>query len=294
MDEPGFAPSSLTLADCRIAIVGLGLMGGSLAMALREHCRANIIGVDTDPKALAFARAHSIVHSTTDFDSALTACDLLILATPVHAILSQLQSLSGRVSDPPLTILDLGSTKSQIDAAMQALPPQFDPIGGHPMCGKETGGIENADPDLYRGKTFVLSPLERTSPRTLALAYELITAIGAAPLILNAEQHDKFAAAISHMPYAVAAALMRAALNTNDERLWRMAASGFRDTTRLAASDLTMMTDILLTNRAAILDSLSQFRTEFDALTAAIASGDPDTLRAALESAQIKRSEMFK
>lgn len=296
MDEPGFAPSSLTLADCRIAIVGLGLMGGSLAMALREHCRANIIGVDTDPNTLAFAQAHAIIHRVADFDSALAASDLLILATPVSAILEQLQHVHHSTFRIPHSslILDLGSTKSQIVAAMQALPPQFDPIGGHPMCGKEAGGIENANPDLYRGKTFVLSPLERTSPRALALAYELITTVGAVPLILNAEQHDKFAAAISHLPYALAIALMGVALNTNDDRLWRMAASGFRDTTRLAASDLTMMSDILLTNRAAILDALSNFRAELDTLTAAIESGNPDSLRAALESAQAKRSEMFK
>ena len=296
MDEPGFT----TLADSRVTIVGLGLMGGSLALALAGRCR-EIIGVETDSAARAFAQSHSIVHRTTDLDSALAASGLLILATPVRAILSQLNYLSRlSLAQPPagdvsrLTILDLGSTKSQIVTAMQNLPPQFDPLGGHPMCGKETGGIAQADAGLFHGKTFVLTPLERTSPKALALAHELISAIGAIPLLLDAETHDAYAAAISHLPYAVSIAIMRTAIASTDETLWRMAASGFRDTTRLAASDLTMMTDILLTNRAAILDSLSHFRAELDSLIAAIASGDPATLRAALESAHSKRSEMFK
>jgi len=297
MDEPGFTPPSL--ANARIAIVGLGLMGGSLALALRGHCR-EIVGVDADSNALAFAESHSIVHRATDFDSALAASDLLILATPVRTILSQLDHLSRSTLHPPRsTLLDLGSTKSTIAAAMQKLPPNFDPIGGHPMCGKEIGGIENADPDLYRGKTFVLTPLARTAPQALALAHELIAAIGATPLLLDPETHDRYAAAISHLPYAVSIALMRVALTTDDEEdakgvVWRMAASGFRDTTRLAASDLPMMADILLTNRAALLDSLAKFRTELDALIAAIESGDSASLRAALEPAQTKRSKLFK
>jgi prephenate dehydrogenase len=294
MDESGFT----TLADARVVIVGLGLMGGSLALALAGHCR-EIIGVDSDSAACAFAQSNSIVHRTTDFHFALAASDLLIFATPVRTILAQLASITNNQlpnpsSQLPITILDLGSTKSEIVAAMKNLPERFDPLGGHPMCGKETGGIAQADAGLFHGKTFVLTPLERTSPKALALARELISAIGAVPLLLDAETHDAYAAAVSHLPYAISVALMQTALATESEALWRMAASGFRDATRLAASDLTMMTDILLTNRAAVLDSLSRFRAELASLIAAIDSGNPAALRAALESAQRKRSEMFK
>ncbi len=295
MDEPGFT----TLADTRVAIVGLGLMGGSLALALAgaNACR-EIIGVETDPAARAFALQHGVVQRTADFHSALAASDLLILAAPVRVILDQLSAISRQssafVHRPSSVVLDLGSTKSAIVAAMQNLPAHFDPIGGHPMCGKETGGIVHADANLYRGKTFVLAPLERTSPKALTLAHKLISTIGGLPLILAAEQHDALAALVSHLPYVVAVALMRATLAAGDEQAWQMAASGFRDTTRLAASDLTMMTDILLTNRAAVLDALSHFRAELEALTAALEPGDPAALRATLESAQSKRSEMFK
>lgn len=291
MDEPGF-----TLARARVAIVGLGLMGGSLALALRgaKACR-EIVGVDADPAALAFARDRAMIHRTADFDSALD-CDLLILAAPVRTILAQLSHLAqSAIRHPPSTIvLDLGSTKTQIVAAMQALPPHFDPIGGHPMCGKEVSGSAHAEADLYRGKTFVLTPLARTSPAALALAHELLETIGARPLILSAERHDALAAVSSHLPYAVTVTLVRAALSLGDEQVWTMAASGFRDTSRLAASDVTMMTDILLTNRAAILDALTRNRHELDALIALIDAGDPDSLRAALAPAQSKRSELFK
>ncbi len=290
MDEPGFA-----LASARVAVVGLGLMGGSLALALRGRCR-EIVGVDADPAALRFALDHAAVDRTADFDSAL-ACDLLVLATPVRTILAQLAALSSQTTAdrrPPAVILDLGSTKSQIIAAMEKLPPRFVPLGGHPMCGKEVSGIAHAEADLYRGKTFVITPLERTSPAALILAQELIETLGARPLVLSAERHDALAAVSSHLPYAVAVALVRAAQSLGDDQLWALAASGFRDTSRLAASDLTMMTDILLTNRVALLDALTRYRHELDALIALIDAGDPEALRAALAPAQSWRSELFK
>ena len=296
MDESGFS-----LAHCRVVIAGLGLMGGSLALALRGHCR-EIVGVDADPAALRFALDHAVVDRTADFNSAFD-CDLLVLAAPVRAILAQLNYLTRALSNTQhreaspwdtIRILDLGSTKAQIVAAMQSLPPRFDPLGGHPMCGKEVSGIAHAEADLYRGRTFVLTPLERTSPAALALAQELIETIGARPLVLSAERHDALAAVSSHLPYAVAVALVRAAQSLGDDQLWALAASGFRDTSRLAGSDLTMMTDILLTNRAALLDALTRYRHELDTLIALIDAGDPEALRAALAPAQSRRSELFK
>jgi prephenate dehydrogenase len=291
VDDSGFT----SLADCRIAIVGLGLMGGSLALAVRGHCR-EIVGVDSNPAAVAFARDRAIVDRASEFDSALD-CDLLILASPVRSILAQLAALSGHGTDdsrPPVVVLDLGSTKSEIVAAMQVIPPRFDPVGGHPMCGKEVSGVAQAEADLFRDKTFVLTPLARTSRLALARAHALVETIGAVPLVLPAERHDALAAVSSHLPYVVAATLMRAALSLDDAQMWQMAASGFRDTTRLAESDLTMMTDILLTNRAAILDALGHYRRELEALMTVIDKGDPQALRAALASAQSKRASLFR
>ena len=291
------------LEDFTVAIVGLGLMGGSMAGALRDHCR-EIVGIDNDPAALAFAKSRSFIHCAAALAPALAAADLLILATPPRAIIDQLNAMTHQTIDdrrpttdarrPSSVVLDLGSTKQEITSAMSKLSAPFDPLGGHPMCGKETGGIAHADPELFRGKTFALTPLERTSPRALALAHELISVIGAVPLVLSAERHDRLAAVTSHLPYLTATALMRAAGSLDDEQLWQMTASGFRDTTSLAASDLTMMIDILLTNRAAILDALPRYRAELDSLAVLIDSADPDSLRAALAPAQSKRSEMSK
>jgi prephenate dehydrogenase len=283
-----------SLAKSQVAIVGLGLMGGSLALALRGHCR-EIVGVDVDPAAVEAAQTGGLVDRTVDFDRAHN-CDLLVLATPVRAILAQIDALVHAAYYPPrqTVVLDLGSTKTQIVRAMANLPPRFEPVGGHPMCGKEVGGLDQAEAHLYRDKLFVLTPPGYISVRALGLAYELVAAIGAHPIMMPAERHDALAALVSHLPYAVAVTLMRAALAQDDPQVWQLAASGFRDTSRLAASDLTVMTDILVTNRETILDALATYRNELEALTAAIESGDADLIRAALAPAQAKRAELFR
>ena len=291
MDEDGFS-----LSNAQVAIVGLGLMGASLAMDLRGHC-AGIVGVSRSPETLDYALEHHIVDRVTDFDSALD-CDLLVLAAPVRTIIKQLQQIGNSPfavrSIRPTVIIDLGSTKIEIVQAMQALPSRFDPIGGHPMCGKEVAGIRSAEAGLYRDKIFVLTPLERTSAGALALVSEMIEIIGSVPLVLSPEQQDKLVAATSHLPYLAACALMRMALAKGDAQFWSVAASGFRDTSRLAASDLTMMIDILFTNRTAILQSLKDYRAELEGLVSLLESGDEDGLRAALEPAQQKRAQLFK
>ena len=291
MDEPDFS-----LAASRVAIVGLGLMGGSLGLALRGRCR-EIVGVDADLETQAAAQSGGAIDRAVDWETAVQA-DVLILATPPRVILAQLAQLARlpQYAIRNTVVLDLGSTKAHIVAAMQALPPRFEPIGGHPMCGKEVSGLAQAEAELYRGKAFILTPTARTTARALQWALELIATIGAHPVVLRdgAARHDSLAALVSHLPYTVAAALVRTALAASqDDQLWPIAASGFRDTSRLAASDLTMMTDILLTNRAAVLDTLRLYRHELDTLTSAIESGDAEALQAVLKPAQQKRRELF-
>ncbi|MDW8325541.1 MAG: prephenate dehydrogenase/arogenate dehydrogenase family protein [Anaerolineales bacterium] len=283
-----------SLANCEVAIVGLGLMGGSLALALRGHCRV-LIGCDADEAVLQAALERRVVDRIVDFDSAHD-CDVLILATPVRTILAQLKYLATRAFYPPrqTAVLDLGSTKAQIVRAMADLPPRFEPLGGHPMCGKETNGLTQAEAQLFREKPFVLCAPGFSSVRALGLAYEIIQAIGAKPVMLSAERHDALAALVSHLPYTAAVALMRTVLAQDDEQVWTLASSGFRDSSRLAASDLTMMTDILLTNREAVLRALAAYRRELDTLATAIESGEADVIRAALAPAQAKRAELFK
>jgi len=269
-------------------------MGGSLGLDLRGRC-ATRVGVARRPETLALALARGMIDASADFDAAAESCDLIILATPPRTILAQLHALAQRPASgsAPKLVLDLGSTKTDIVAAMEALPAGFDPVGGHPMCGKEASGVAAAEAGLYQGRTFILTPLKRTSPGALSLACELVAAVGARPLVLGAAQQDALVAQISHLPYLAAVALVRAAQAAGDEQVWQVAASGFRDTTRLAASDLTMMLDILLTNRAAVLAALAGYAAELEQLTRLIDQGDADALLAALRPARAKRSELF-
>jgi len=288
MEDDGFS----RLAAARVAVVGLGLMGGSLALALRGRCQS-ILGADPHPATLDLALERGVI------DAALPAgprfeADLVILAAPVRAIVGQLSHLASLPSPTHTTVLlDLGSTKGAITSAMQALPAGWDPIGGHPMCGKEVSGLAHAEAGLFRDKVFVLAPLERTSPEALALARALVAAIGARPLLLEPVRHDGLAAHSSHLPYAVAALLVRAAEAAGDPQIWDLAASGFRDTSRLAASDVTMMLDILLTNRDALLQALGRFQAEAGALAALLEQGDAEALRAFLTQPFQRRQSLF-
>jgi prephenate dehydrogenase len=294
MDDPGFK----RLRDCRVAIVGVGLMGGSLGLDLGGQC-AERVGVGRSLSTLELAQARGMIDSSADFDAAVKSCDLIILATPPRAILAQLQALARKparkpaAGSTPKVIVDLGSTKTDIVAAMKVLPAGFDPVGGHPMCGKEVSGAAAAEPGLYRGQTFILTPLARTSAGALNLAHELVRAVGARPLVMSAAHQDALVAQISHLPYVAAVALVRAALALGDEQVWEVAASGFRDTSRLAASDLTMMLDILLTNQEAVTRALAGYRAELETLTRLIEQGNAAALRAALEPAKARRAELF-
>ena len=289
MDEPDFT----NLSAARVAIAGLGLMGGSLALALRGRCR-ELVGVDSSPDVLAVACERGLVKRAATLSEAARSCDVLVLAAPVRGILAQLDELR-RLRPParPPIVLDLGSTKSAIAQAMNDLPPGYDPIGGHPMCGKEVSGLAHAEPGLFQNKVFVLVPLARTSPAALALASALAAAIGARPWVLAPEQHDRLAAVSSHLPYLAAAALVGTAHAAGDDQVWTMAASGFRDTSRLAASDVTMMLDILLTNRIALLETLARYRAELDALMGLLEAGEAEALRAGLTAIQAERRAHF-
>lgn len=289
MEEPDFTD----LAHARVAVVGIGLMGGSLALALRGRCR-ELVGVDSNPAALAYACEHAVIDRDTSFDEALSA-DVLVLAAPVRAILAQLADMARRPAPSSSRIvLDLGSTKTEIAAAMCGLPAGYAPLGGHPMCGKEVSGVAHAEAGLFCAKVFVLTPLDRTPAWALHWVTRMVEAIGARPIELAAERHDVLAAAASHLPYLAATLLVRAAEGLSDDQVWEMAASGFRDTSRLAASDVTVMTDILLTNRRAIVESLERYQAEVRALTALLESDDAAALAAFLSAAAERRRDLFR
>jgi prephenate dehydrogenase len=282
------------LIDASVTVVGLGLMGGSLAGALRTRC-GEVVGVARRAETAAAALAQGLADRvTTDLAESVRAADVVVLATPVRTIVRQIGEI-GPLLPPECLLMDMGSTKAQIVAAMENLPPHVQPLGAHPMCGKELSGIEAADPTLYQGRTFILTPLPRTSDEALALGCALAEAAGAHSLVLDASRQDFLVATVSHLPYVLACALIATAdaTTSKDPAVWQIVAGGFRDTSRVAGSDVTMMTDIMLTNRDEILRALKIYEAQLDTLTQLIASGDEVEVRTALAAIRQKRKEMF-
>ncbi len=283
-----------TLADLQVTVVGLGLMGASLAGALRGQCRA-VVGVARRSETAEEAVARGLLdRAGTDLAEGVREADLVVLATPVRTILRMLDVLAPLLP-AGCVLMDLGSTKAQIVERMAHLPATVEPLGAHPMCGRESSGLAAADPGLYHGCLFVLSPLARTSPQTLSLGRALVGAVGGTPLVLDAERHDRLVAIASHLPYLLACTLVAAAEQSaaRDRMLWQLCASGFRDTSRLAACDVTMMLDILLTNRPAVLDAVQGAERELHALAELLAGADEERLRAALAACRARRQPMF-
>ena len=284
----------IELAETQVTIVGLGLMGSSLAGALRGRCR-NIVGVARRQETIERALAKGLIdQGSTELADGVRQADLVILATPVRVILSLLPEI-GPLLPKGCLLMDLGSTKAEIVQEMARLPDHVQALGGHPMCGKETSGIEAADPALYQGCTFILTPLPRTSEAALALAYTLAKAVGAVPLLLEAERQDYLVGTVSHLPYLLACALVNTADATTsaDPAAWKIVAGGYRDTSRVAGSDATMMTDILLTNREQILKALASYQSQLEALSRLIKAGDEREIQTVLSSIRAKRLKMY-
>lgn len=283
------------LKDQTIAIVGLGLMGGSLAAALRGQCR-EVIGVARRQETLDFAlNAGYIDAGTSNLIEGVRDADVVVLGTPVRVIIEQLAEMSPHLR-PGCVVMDLGSTKAYIAEAMdRMLPAHVQPLGTHPMCGKETSGIEVAEASLYRGCTFILTPLARTSEDTMKLGRDVAEAVGAKPLVLEADRQDFLVGTVSHLPYLLACALVATADETTskDPAAWKIVAGGFRDTSRVAGSDVKMMLDILMTNQAHVLDAVHAFEAQLQELTRLIERGDEATLREVLNRTRETRREMF-
>ncbi len=283
----------MQLSQATIAISGLGLMGSSLALALRGKCGL-LIGVTRRPDLAERAIQTGVVdRATCDLAEVASQADIVVLATPVLHIIESIPRAAASMR-PGSLLLDLGSTKRDVVVAMNAIPDTLLAVGGHPMCGKETGGLESADPSLFRGCTFVLSPTLRTTPEALALAHDLVGALEARPLVLDADRHDRDVAAISHLPYLLAVSLMHTGqqLAEQDPVLSDLAAGGFRDTTRLAASQVDMMLHILLTNHDAILPTLDLFERNLAHLRELL--NDPPALEHWMQRAQDARRGMLK
>jgi prephenate dehydrogenase len=276
-----------SLASAKIAILGLGLMGGSLALALRGKCAA-LFGIDPDPATLELARRQNIVdQAEADPAKLLPQADLIILAAPVPGILHLLKELPALMPHPCL-VMDIGSTKAAIVQAMEDLPPRFDPLGGHPICGKEKLSLAHAERTLYYGAPFLLTPLPRTSPRALSAASQLIETLGARETRLSAAEHDRILASTSHLPFLLSCALALA----TPAAVAPFVGPGYRSASRLADTPASMMLGVLQTNRQNLIPALEALQDELALLTDALIQDDSETLQASLLAAQARYRQL--
>ena len=276
-----------------LAVVGLGLMGGSMALAMREHAD-RITGVDVSESARRYALEQGMVDAATDeLHKGVNQADAVILAAPVRAIVEMLSMRIGSYLRANTLVIDIGSTKQDIVDAMAKLPIGVNAVGGHPMAGKEDNGIQGADPLLYQNRPFVLCPSRRTTPAARLRALALVETLEALPIEMEAERHDQIVAGISHLPYLLSATLVATIANQarHDVAYWELAAGGFRDTSRLAASDVTMMGDILSTNTQAVATLLAQFRMQLAMVETMLIAGDDRRLHESLKPIRKARKE---
>ena len=265
----------------RLAIVGLGLLGGSLAKAARTRGLAReIVAIGRRRESVAPALADGTVNRIDlDVASGVAGADVVVLATPVTTLVEQLPAVWAAAADGAL-VTDVGSTKGRIVAVAEQLgarrPLAF--VGSHPMAGSHLGGYGVSHVDLFQGARVVLTPTERTLPEATRRARALWEAVGGQVTVLDPATHDRAVAAISHLPHLVADALVDAVLRM-DPAFLDVAARGFKDTTRIAASVPTVWTEIFQDNRVALGETLAAFRKSLDHLEALIGAGDSAALQ---------------
>ena len=278
-----------------LAVVGLGQIGGSLAAAVRPLV-ARVLGLDRDPAAVAHARAAGWIDAGASGDwSLLSEADALVVAVPVGDIPAVLAAAAPHLR-PGCLVTDTGSVKGPVvEAAARLLPAAHRFAGGHPMAGTERSGPAAADPGLFRGRTWVLTPSPPWGEAAARPWAALLRAAGARILYLDPREHDRHVALSSHLPLLVAVALARAAAAGAGRLpyLPDLVAGGFRDTSRVAAGEPAVGGDILAANWAELQPWLQVFRDELDRLAAAAARADRDELRALLAAARRFRARLM-
>ncbi len=275
----------------RVAIVGVGLIGGSIGLALRERGLAEeVVGVGRRAASLQKAvAAGTIDRGTTNLVEGVAEADLAIVATPVAAIVDAVRSVAKAA--PRAAITDAGSTKAEICRALRR-PAEEDPdspgvaptrfVGSHPLAGDHRTGPEHARANLLAGRTVVMTPEDDTPPGLVLRIQEFWQSLGAEVTLLSPEEHDRALAATSHLPHLVAAVL---AASTPEEWL-RLAATGWADATRIAAGDPQLWTQIFGQNRSAVIDALRRFEHRLSQFEQALTAPDAVALSAQLQEAK--------
>jgi prephenate dehydrogenase len=278
----------------KIVIIGLGLIGGSIGLALKAARLANIrvVGHDVDGRAMSRAKKLGAVDDTDgNIVTAVRDSSCIIVAVPVLRIRRVFQEIAPHLGENSI-VTDTGSSKLEVlKWAADELPEGVNFIGGHPMAGKEESGIEAADPNLFRDATYCIVPLPDASDGAVQAILSLVNVLGARPWFVDPEEHDRYAAAISHMPMILSNALFTMA---RDSKAWlelsRMAGPGFKDMTRLASQDPEMELDIVSTNKDGIVHWIDRLQEELERWKDILQS-DEETVFQALHKANLDREE---
>lgn len=274
-----------------VLVVGLGLIGASFAKALKLAGETRVLGMDADSDVPAKACELGLIDQAIYDVSEIGPVDVVVLAVPVMAIETVTRSLSS-VIEQATAFTDVGSVKGEVVASVERalghLPRNFVP--GHPIAGAERSGVEAAKSDLFKNHMHILTPLAETSDDALSLVSRLWSDCGADVVTMSVERHDEVLAATSHLPHLLAFSLVDTLARESDNReIFKYAAGGFRDFSRIAASDPTMWHDIFLMNRDATLSILRRFQSDLHQLESAIEHSDGDLLRTVFTRAKSAR-----
>jgi len=278
----------------QLGLIGCGLMGGSFALALKQAGLVKrVVGYSKSPSTTERARQLGVID--VEAPSALLAvsgADIVLIAVPVAATESTFKAIKHLVSSQTL-IMDVGSTKRDVvDSARRALREHIGSfVPAHPIAGKEVAGVENADADLYTGKQVIITPIDRTLAPQIQRATDVWSALGCKVLRMTPEAHDAAFAAISHLPHLISFALMNAiGGQVNSKDFLALAGPGFRDFSRIAASDPLIWRDIMVSNREELLTQAKIFHRNMQAMEMLISSGDGEALERLIAQASQARA----
>lgn len=278
-----------------IGIIGLGLMGSSLALAINKYCQDIIIyGNDKNRGNLDYVLANNIIADVLNIDR-LSRLDILFLAVPVRASIEVLEEIRPYLNAERTLITDLGSTKSYICREMKERFPDLKFIGGHPMTGRETSGPDTADEDLFLNKSYLLIN-EPALKREGKILIEILEKIGARIIFIDSERHDDLVALTSHLPHLIAIALMNEVIKYEEEfpEISKLMGQGFRDFTRIAASSPVVWRDIFLTNREFIIDKIDRIINTLLFFKTSLLQEEEGELKGIMEAARKKRTLLQK
>jgi prephenate dehydrogenase len=279
----------------RLVVVGVGLIGGSLALALRaQHAVGEVIGVGRGRRNLDEALRLAVIdRAESDYAAALAGAEVVLVATPVAQMPGVLAQVAPHLAAGAI-VTDAGSTKQDVIAAARAaLGPKFSQfVPGHPIAGTEHTGAGAAFPELFRNRKVVLAPAAETDPEATARVRAMWEATGASVVDMPAERHDAILATVSHLPHLLAFALVEElALRPDAAEYFRFAAGGFRDFTRIASSSPEMWRDIAVANRATLLEELRRYRGQVERLESLVAAADADGLFRLFATARDARND---